>query len=78
MAITWESICRVPRGMVVLRGTLEIGADLEYWGRPGIFEAVPWFRGKSSLRFRIAPWNQVHVSLYTMVVYHLIYDHPFP
>ena len=23
MAITWESVCRVPRGMVDLRGTLD-------------------------------------------------------
>ena len=34
MAITWESVCRVPRGIVVFRGTLDllriIGADPEY------------------------------------------------
>ena len=37
MAITWESVCRVPLGIVVFRGTLSliddpylIGADPEY------------------------------------------------
>ena len=66
MAITWESVCRVLQGMVVFRETLDIylrqsrdlGANLanpDHWGRSDIFEADPCFRGKSSLRFRIAP-----------------------
>ena len=63
MAITWESVCRVPRGIVVFRGTLNLLYDIlidgygslgqirNTRGRTGLNQ----FRGRSSLRFRIAP-----------------------